>query len=113
MYKLLSKVLANRLRTVLDKLISESQNSFVGGIQILDSMFIANECLNSRLKYRTPGVVCKLDMEKSYDHVNWDTLFYLLERMGFGVQWKGWLKACVTTVRFSVSVNGSQCWFLW
>ena len=42
-YKLLSKVLANRLRGELDSLISETQNSFVGGRQILDSVLIANE----------------------------------------------------------------------
>ena len=106
-YKLLSKVLANRLRVDLENLISESQNSFVGERQILDSMLIANECLDSRLKSRLPGVVCKLDIEKAYDHVNWEALFYLLGQMGFGLKWRGWIRDYVTSVRFSVLVNGS------
>ena len=111
-YKLLSKVLANRLRVVLDSLISETQNSFVGGRQILDSVLIANECLDSRLKCHSPGVVCKLDIEKALDHVNWDALLYLLNRMGFGLKWREWIKACLYCPILS-SCKWIPDWFFW
>lgn len=111
MYKLLSKVLATRLRVMLDKLIYVTQNSFIGGGQLLDSILITNACLDCKLKSLDPSVVCKLDIEKAHNHVNWYALFYLLGQMGFGVRWKGWIKAYVTTVRFSVLVNRSPAEF--
>ncbi len=70
MYKIIAKLLANRLSVVLGNIISPSQNAFVKDRQILDSVLIANECLDSRLKANVSGVLCKLDIEKAFDDVN-------------------------------------------
>ena len=64
--------------------MSNSQISFVGGRQILVSILIVSEYLDSRLKSGIPSVIVKLDIKKTYDHVNWSALFYLIERMDFG-----------------------------
>jgi hypothetical protein len=63
-YKIIAIVLANRLKMVLKKVISKSQSAFLKGRQILDPILIANECLDSRLRSREPGVMCKMDLEK-------------------------------------------------
>jgi hypothetical protein len=75
------------LKTVLEKVISKSQSAFVKGRQILNPILIANECLDSRLRFGKPGIMCKMDLGKAYDHINWDFLLYVLRRCGFGGKW--------------------------
>ena len=74
LYKLLAKVLANRLKKVLGKVVSEDQNAFVKGRQILDASLIANEVVDFWQKQKEKGLICKLNIEKAYDNINWNFL---------------------------------------
>ena len=110
LYKILSKVLANRIKRVMGLIISQSQNAFVEGRQILDAALVANEAVDSVLRRKEKGILCKLDIEKAYDHIRWDFLLQTLERMGFGSKWIKWIHWCISTASFSIIFNGFPCW---
>ena len=71
---------------------------------------IPNEVIDSILRKKDTRVLCKLDIEKAYDQVDWNFLG-VLHRMGFGGKWVGWIKWCISTASFSVLLNGSPTGF--
>ena len=52
-------------------------------------------------------MLCKLDVEKAYDHVSWEFLMYMLQCCGFLEKWRKWIRYCISTVKFSILINGS------
>ena len=58
------------------------------------------------LRRNDGGVVCKLDIEKAYDHVNWEYVIEVMRRMGFGQRWISWISWCMSTVSYSILING-------
>lgn len=75
-------------------------------------MLIANECLDEFLKKKVSGDLCKLDIEKAYDHVNWQCLMDAMKKMGFHSRWLRWVWSCISSTSFSVMVNGEPTGFL-
>lgn len=108
LYKLCSKTMANRLRVILDEIISEEQSAVVPCRLITDNVLIAYECIHYlRLRKGKTGVCAiKLDMAKAYDRVEWRYLKEILVKMGFPDSWVSLVMKCVSSVSFSVRVNG-------
>ena len=111
LYKILTKVLANRIKRVMDKVISKSQSAFIEGRQILDAMLITNEIVDSTLKMKKCGLVCKLDIEKAYDSISWEFLYQVMGRMGFSSRLMSWIKWCISIASFLVLINSSPVGF--
>jgi len=107
MYKVLAKVLANRLREVIGSVVSDSQLAFVKGKQILDGILIANEVVDEAKRMKKELLLFKVDFEKAYDSVDLSYLDSVMASMNFPTLWRKWMSECVGSAMASVLVNGS------
>ena len=108
-YKLISKVLANRLKLVLPQIISENQSAFLSERLITDNVLIAFELMHY-LDHKKEGKDCymaiKLDMSKTYDRVEWGFIEQVMVKLGFHDSWICLIMRCITSVSYSVLING-------
>lgn len=70
MYKILAKVLSNRMRSAIESVISVNQSAFVKGRQILDGILVANEVVDDARKCKRELLLFKVDFEKAYDSID-------------------------------------------
>ena len=71
-YKVLAKILANRLKAVLHNVIDKNQSAFLRGRGLLDSVITANETIDFLRKAKSKGLIVRVDFEKVYDSIEWD-----------------------------------------
>lgn len=106
-YKIIAKLLAQRLKLTLPDIISECQSAFVSGRQILDGVLVANEVVSWAKYNKKSLLVFKIDFAKAYDCINWNFLDSILQQMLFGEKWRGWIRSCISSPMVSILLNGS------
>ena len=67
--------------------------------------------MDSMLRRNDDGLVCKLEIEKTYDHLNWEFVLEVMRRMSFGQRWLTWITWCMSTASFSILINGTPAGF--
>lgn len=109
-YKVVSKLMAKRLKKVLPNVVSETQAAFVEGRLISDNILVAHEllhALSSDNNCALEFIAIKTDISKAYDRVEWSFLEKAMEAMGFSEEWRRLIMCCVSSVRYKVMINGS------
>nr|GEX22062.1 RNA-directed DNA polymerase, eukaryota [Tanacetum cinerariifolium] len=106
-YKIIAKILANRLVGVLDDIVNEVQLAFITDRQILNGTFILNEVIQWCKVKNKQALIFKVYFEKAYDSVRWDFLDEVLRKFSFGDKWFKWIQCCLNSLRGLILVNGS------
>ena len=107
-YKILSKVLAERLKTVLPEIIHQDQKGCVKDRQIGENIRLIEDIIHDIENTESDSVILLQDQEKAYDRVEWNWLFSTLKFFGFGNKFIGWLRTLYKNAKSSIITNGHQ-----
>lgn len=107
LYKMISKIIANRLKGVLPKCISLNQSAFIDERLLMENVLLATEIVKDYHKEMvSPRCAMMIDISKAFDSVQWSFLLNTLKALGLPEKFIYWISLCVTTASFSVQVNG-------
>ena len=106
-YKCITKIIANRLKLYMPKLVSNNQSAFITGRSISDNVLLAQELVRGYARSTlSPRCAIKVDLQKAFDTLDWRFILEILSVLRFPEQFLGWIKGCITFSKFSISLNG-------
>ena len=107
LYKIISKIIARRLKSVLPKCITLNQSAFIKERLLMENVLLATELVKDYHKEDiSTRCAMQIDISKAFDSVQWSFLLNTLEAMGLPKKFIGWISTCITSASFSVQVNG-------
>ncbi|KAF5761553.1 putative RNA-directed DNA polymerase [Helianthus annuus] len=107
MSKVVSKLLALRIKKVIHKIVGVEQSAYIKGRHILDGHLVVNELVSWVKKRKKKCLLFKVDFDKAFDSVDWSFLDEVMSHMGFGNKWRMWVMSGLHSGKASVLVNGS------
>lgn len=112
MYKVISKILSNRLKVIMPGIISQNKSAFVKERLLMENVLLATELVKD---YHRESIssrcAMKIDISKAFDLVQWSFLLNVLATLNFPETFIHWIKLCISTASFSVQVNGELVFF--
>ncbi|KAK3218140.1 hypothetical protein Dsin_012110 [Dipteronia sinensis] len=107
-YKVISKIIVQRLMNLLPKLVSPNQVAFVLGRHIQDNIVVAQEVLHKFrvMKGKKGFIAWKIDLAKAYDKLQWHFIQSVITKAGLGNLIVDLIMLCVTTVQYRIVMNG-------
>ncbi|WCJ40291.1 DNAse I-like superfamily protein [Euphorbia peplus] len=108
-YKVITKIIANRLKPLMPQLVLPQQTSFVAGRNITDNIIIAQEAIHSMRKKngKSGWMALKVDLEKAYDRLRWVFIRDSLQAMGLPTKLISLVMFCISSVSLQIMWNGS------
>ena len=113
-YKIASGCIANRIKSVLDKLIDKDQTGFINGRYIGENIILIYDIMTYTEQHGIPGLVILIDFEKAFDSLSWSFIHKVLDIFNFKISIKNWIKTFYNNSLSCVIQNGilSECFKL-